>query len=194
MSPEQVGELAELFIRADPERAAGLVEQIDNQVLRNRLREAIATSNHAAVSLQSREAMCNLMLADEGRSEHTIAAFETLVQEMATVDPTRGVSVVLSLGDPELKVRAAASFTAAWAALSPAEASEWVVTLSPGRVRDAAARELALACKDSPEVALANAAAIADLPLRAATVDAIVSLWQGIDQARLQRAVNAAGL
>jgi hypothetical protein len=78
----------------------------------------------------------------------------------------------------------AAQLSRRWAEREPVRASEWIVTMLPGEMRDRAASELVLAALDQPEEALRNAAAIADPKLRIATATEVINLWREIDPVR----------
>jgi len=167
----------------DHQAAMEWLNSTDDSQTRAALEYGLIGFGSAEMPISARRELCLKRLREGGNLDVLEPAVERLSQDYASSDPSEGIRILEALPESDTKSRLVSSFVKTWAEVDAVSASEWLVELQPGRVRDLAVKELVLASRDDPEMAIGNVVAIADRTLRVAAAQSLVDGWRNLNPA-----------
>lgn len=190
-----LGFAASVFASRAPQQAATWLEESqDNSKLQESLRSGLMT--HALFPLQER---ARILLDDINRlplhtpNPESLSGAEKLMANYLQTDYTKAIGFLSEVRNLGARESLTTSLVKQWAAVDPVTASEWMAELPAGSISDSALRELVIASKDDPEIALRNAAAISNPETREEAAMKVIEAWKGANARTLLRSLTNAG-
>jgi uncharacterized protein len=186
------------LVRTDRVQAKKLLQQANDPEIRTAIQEQLLSQTDPRESNQERQQLLNAKLDTVERESDITDALkkriEYLVQYEAEYDRPAAITLLSKLPDGVTKEKMFGDFAKNWTKNDPVSASDWIATLPPSRIRDAAVNELVQASHDDPEIAFQNAAAIADKDIRRKAAISIIERWKPLNPDAISTLLDASPL
>jgi hypothetical protein len=164
---------------------------------RSQLEVAIIQFGSVDMPLADRAEILSRKLASTEGSEDMAALIrpaETLALRLVDHDTSLILNLVKQMPESALRKSVMSAVSRSWATRDPVAVSEWLAATPVGASRDLAVKELVIASRDDPEVALANSMAISDPALRLEAARAVLEPWMHISEATAIEHLGKSGL
>lgn len=166
---------------ADYQAAMDWRQSTTDPAIRAALDYGLIGSGAVKMPIELRRELCLQRMSDMPDWKSLQPAVAGLVQAYAGSDPAQAFDILRGIPESAMRDKIVPDFVKTWAEHDPVEASEWLVKMPAGKTRDLAVKELVLAARDDPEMAMTNAAGISDKALRLDAARSLIEAWKALD-------------